>query len=49
MPVQPVQNVQESDKTTFLFEAQAEKRRQEQQAKREAEEAARRKAADSGS
>ena len=43
-PVQPVQNVQESDKTTFLFEAQAEKRRQEQQAKREAEEAARRKA-----
>ena len=45
-PVQPVQNVQESDKTTFLFEAQAEKRRQEQQAKREAEEAARRKAAE---
>ena len=42
----PVQNVQESDKTTFLFEAQAEKRRQEQQAKREAEEAARRKAAE---
>ena len=46
VPVQPVQNVQESDKTTFLFEAQAEKRRQEQQAKREAEEAARRKAAE---
>ena len=45
-PVQSVQNVQESDKTTFLFEAQAEKRRQEQQAKREAEEAARRKAAE---
>ena len=45
-PVQPVQNVQESDKTTFLFEAQAEKRHQEQQAKREAEEAARRKAAE---
>ena len=45
-PVQPVQNVQESDKTTFLFEAQAEKRRQEPQAKREAEEAARRKAAE---
>ena len=45
-PVQPVQNVQESDKTTFLFEAQAEKRRQEEQAKREAEEAARRKAAE---
>ena len=45
-PVQPVQSVQESDKTTFLFEAQAEKRRQEQQAKREAEEAARRKAAE---
>ena len=45
-PVQPVQNVQESDKTTFLFEAQAEKRRQEQQAKLEAEEAARRKAAE---
>ena len=45
-PVQPVQNVQESDTTTFLFEAQAEKRRQEQQAKREAEEAARRKAAE---
>ena len=45
-PVQPVQNVQESDKTTFLFEAQAEKRRQEQQAKRDAEEAARRKAAE---
>ena len=41
VPVQPVQSVQESDKTTFLFEAQAEKRRQEQQAKREAEEAAR--------
>ena len=46
VPVQPVQNVQESDKTTFLFEAQAEKRRQEEQAKREAEEAARRKAAE---
>ena len=46
VPVQPVQNVQESDKTTFLFEAQAEKRRQEQQAKREAEEAAHRKAAE---
>ena len=46
VPVQPVQNVQESDKTTFLFEAQAEKRRQEQQAKRDAEEAARRKAAE---
>ena len=46
VPVQPVQNVQESDKTTFLFEAQAETRRQEQQAKREAEEAARRKAAE---
>ena len=46
VPVQPVQNVQESDKTTFLFEAQAEKRRQEQQAKREEEEAARRKAAE---
>ena len=46
VPVQPVQNVQESDKTTFLFEAQAEKRRQEQQAKLEAEEAARRKAAE---
>ena len=46
VPVQPVQNVQESDKTTFLFEAQAEKRRQEQQDKREAEEAARRKAAE---
>ena len=45
-PVQSVQNVQESDKTTFLFEAQAEKRRQEQQAKRDAEEAARRKAAE---
>ena len=45
-PVQSVQNVQESDKTTFLFEAQAEKRRQEQQAKREAEEATRRKAAE---
>ena len=44
VPVQPVQNVQESDKTTFLFEAQAEKRRQEQQAKRDAEEAARRAA-----
>ena len=37
-PVQPVQNVQESDKTTFLFEAQAEKRAAEQAA---AEEAAR--------
>ena len=36
----------EADRTTFLFEAQAEKRRQEQQAKREAEEAARRKAAE---
>ena len=46
VPVQPVQNVQESDKTTFLFESQAEKRRQEQQAKREAKEAARRKAAE---
>ena len=46
VPVQSVQSVQESDKTTFLFEAQAEKRRQEQQAKREAEEAARRKAAE---
>ena len=38
VPVQPVQNVQESDKTTFLFEAQAEKRAAEQAA---AEEAAR--------
>ena len=36
----------EADRTTFLFEAQAEKRRQEQQAKRDAEEAARRKAAE---
>ena len=36
----------EADRTTFLFEAQAEKRRQEEQAKRDAEEAARRKAAE---
>ena len=36
----------EADRTPFLFEAQAEKRRQEQQAKRDAEEAARRKAAE---
>ena len=42
----PVQNMQEDEKTALLFEAQAEKRRQEEQAKRDAEEAARRKAAE---
>ena len=45
-PAPQVPEMQDPDKTTVLFAAQAEQRRQEQQAKRDAEEAARRKAAE---